>query len=102
MMLICAILILTNALIPVLSLAETEEEQRLKQEIAASAVNRVDFSKVGSEVDVISFGTVYEAESRAHDIQGRFGDMQDRKMTLGRNHFVEWTFMALLGESSDA
>ncbi|MFC1719142.1 heparinase II/III family protein [Candidatus Poribacteria bacterium] len=94
MIFICAILVLTTTLIPALSLAETEEEQRLKEEIAASAINRVDFSEVGSEVDVIRFGTVYEAESRAHDIQGRFGVMQDRKMTLGRNHFVEWTFTA--------
>lgn len=66
---ICAILTLTTTLIPVLSLAEAEEEQRLRQEIKASAVNRVDFSKVGSQVDVVRFGTVYEAESRAHDTQ---------------------------------
>jgi len=91
--LICVILVLTANLIPVLSAVE-EEEQRLRQEIKDSAVNRVDFSKVGSEVDVIRFGTSYESESRDHDTQGKFGDMQDRKMTLGRNHFVEWTFTA--------
>lgn len=73
---------------------EAAEEQRIRQEVKDSAVNRVDFSKVGSEVDVIRFGTVYEAESRAHDIQGKFGSVQARKMTLGRNHFVEWTFAA--------
>lgn len=73
---------------------EAEEEERLRQEIKASAVNRVDFSKVGSEVDVIRFGTVYEAESRAHDTQGEFGSIQDKKLTLGRNHFAEWTFTA--------
>jgi len=73
---------------------EAEEEQRLRQEVKDSAVNRVDFSKVGSEVDVIRFGTVYKTESRAHDIQGKFGDMQAKKMTLGRNHFVEWAFTA--------
>jgi hypothetical protein len=71
---------------------EAAEEERLRQEVKDSAVNRVDFSKVGNEVDVIRFGKVYEAESRAHDIQGRFGDMQATKMTLGRDQFVEWTF----------
>ena len=94
MMLICAIFVLTTTLIPVLSLAETAEEQRLRQEIKDTAVNRVDFSKVGREVDIIRFGISYEAGSRAHDIQGRFGEMQPTKMTLGRDQFVEWTFTA--------
>jgi hypothetical protein len=70
---------------------EAAEVERLGQEVRDRAVNLVDFSKVGSEVDVIRFGTYYETESCSHNAQGKFG-MQSRNMTLGRDQFVEWTF----------
>ncbi len=70
-----------------------EALQRLKDEVAASAVNRVDFSQVGREVDVVRFGTDYEAEFSAHNGQGRM-DRRSRNALLGRERFAEWSFVA--------
>ncbi len=72
---------------------EAETIRRLRAHIEATAVNRVDFSKVGRQADVIRFGTAYDAEFQAHNAKGNLSRV-DRKATFGKNRFVEWTFTA--------
>jgi len=72
---------------------KAETIQRLREHVAASEVNRVDFAKIGREVDVARFGTDYADEFQAHD--GKTNSQpRETKTVFARGGFIEWTLTA--------
>ncbi len=74
--------------------AAAEQKRAMAEEIAASKVREVDFSRVGRELDAVRFGGDYIDEFRAHDGKAKLGKdgTAPRHVSMGRGQFLEWVF----------